>query len=188
MKGLRGLKIAFLLLFIWISFELTGCTELPKSSPKSYSGAEQLTTDVTTAPDGTTVAQRNVARRLYEDNLPGATKEFYVFSSLSGQTLLHATIDGKVTSSGKRLSPLTVVADDYNYKELGIPIQVGEQKFVTEELIQDDGTYGASVPYIYFFDQQGNYIQYFFTGGQIIHISSAPLRLRDNPVELTSQQ
>lgn len=169
---MRLLNCLFLLLVILT----VGCTPLP---PTANSGATQVSVQIPTDAEGITVEQRNVARRLLEDNQPGATKEFYSFSPLTGDALFHATVAGKVTSSGKRLSPTTITSTNTSH---GMSIRIGGILFGTEEVIQDDGTYGDSVPYIYFFDQEDNYYQYFFTGGQIIHISSAPMRLRKPPI------
>ena len=48
----------------------------------------------------------------------------------------------------------------------------------TTEVIQDDGTYGSSVPYIYWWDTKGIYHQHFFTGGQIIHVANKPMNIK----------
>lgn len=164
----------------WIM--LTGATAQTANSGVS----QKWLVDMPRDPDGTTVEQRNIARRLYEDNQPGATKEFYVFSPVTGKALMHSSVNGKVTSSGKRLSPLTVAAlgDSVQDEYEGIAIEVNGEKHYTSELIQDDGTYGSSTPYIYWWDTNGNYHQHFFTDGQIIVVTSQPLRLRDTELML----
>jgi hypothetical protein len=57
----------------------------------------------------------------------------------------------------------------------GIPVRIGNYTRRTTEIIEDDGTYGDSVAYIFWWDTKGVYHQHFFTGGQIIHVSSQPL-------------
>lgn len=47
----------------------------------------------------------------------------------------------------------------------------------TNEVLEDDGTYGDSVPYIFWFDA-GVYHQHYVEGGQIIHISDQPLAVK----------
>lgn len=149
---------------------------------KSTSGVSQAEVEVTVGSDGLTTEQRNVRDRLIEDNKSGAIKHLYVVSPYSGQVIIYSTVRGKVTSSGKRLAPRTVATQDGEHVsgELGgIPVRIGNFTRRTSEIIQDDGTYGDSVPYIYWWDVQGRYHQHFFTGGQIIHVSSAPIEVKD---------
>lgn len=145
---------------------------------KSTSGVGQTSVKVQVGPDGLTTEQRNVSERLKEDNRPGAIKHFYVIAPNSGQVLIYSTVKGKVTSSGKRLAPRTVAVKDGEFVDTdmnGIPVQIGTNTYRTGEVIQDDGTYGSSVPYIYWWDVKGVYHQHFFTDGQIIHVSSHPI-------------
>ena len=46
-------------------------------------------------------------------------------------------------------------------------------------MIEEDGTYGASIEYIYWFDQKDVYHQHYISGGQILHISDQPLEVKD---------
>jgi hypothetical protein len=159
---------------------LAGCDQQParNENVKSTSGVSQTTVQVQTDANGHTTEQRNVMRRLDEDNKAGAVKHLYVISPDSGQILLYSTVDGKVTSSGKRLAPRTVAAQDGEYvsgEMAGIPVNIGGSTRRTTEVLEDDGTYGDSVPYIYWWDTKGIYHQHFFTGGQIIHVSSEPI-------------
>ncbi len=145
---------------------------------KSTSGVTQTSVQITTGSDGLTTEQRNVRDRLLEDNKPGALKHLYVVAPNSGQVLIYSTVKGKITSSGKRLSPRTVTAKDGEFVESqfhGVPVKIGDFTLRTSEVIQDDGTYGSSVPYIYWWDVKGVYHQHFFTDGQIIHVSSHPI-------------
>ncbi len=171
---------------------LTGCaTDSQNEQVKSSSGVAQTSVKVQTDTNGHTAEQKNVIRRLEEDNKPGAVKHLYVISPDSGQILLYSTVDGKVTSSGKRLAPRTVAAQDGEYvsDELaGIPINIGGYTRRTTEVIEDDGTYGDSVPYIYWWDTKGIYHQHFFTGGQIIHVSSEPVTTKTIVLNLDISQ
>jgi hypothetical protein len=129
--------------------------------------------------------QRNVRRRLVQDNTPGALEFLYVISPDSGQILMSSGVDGKVTSSGKRLAPRSVAAmdgEDVSSEFYGNAVTIGGATRRTSEVLEDDGTYGDSVPYIYWWDTNGNYQQHFFTGGQIIHVTSAPLHVASNTI------
>src|SRR5262249_26185527 len=145
------------------------------------SGVSQASVKVQTDPSGMTAEQRNVRDRLLMDNKPGSIKHLYVISPLSGQVLIYSTVKGKVTSSGKRLSPRTVAAQDGKFVGSdfgGIPVSIAGMTRRTPEVLEDDGTYGESVPYIYWWDAQGRYHQHFFTEGQIIHVSDQPLQVK----------
>ena len=142
------------------------------------SGVAKHQTKVQTDLSGWTIEQHNVADRLKVDNTPGAIKYLYVISPYSGQVIIYSTVKGKVTSSGKRLNPGTVAVGDGNesHRFYGYDTADGKE---TAEVLQDDGTYGASVDYIYWWDVQGRYHQHFFTGGQIIHVSDQPLPVKN---------
>jgi len=96
--------------------------------------------------------------------------------------ILYSTVQGKVTSGGKRLSPRTSInqydcGDKCTHIE-GMRILIGGIEQITTEMMQDDGTFGNSVPYLYWFDAQGRYHQHYFTGGQIIHISDQTIAVK----------
>jgi len=121
--------------------------------------------------NGYTIEQNNVAGRYKEDNKPGSIKHLYIISAYSGQTLIYSTVKGKVTSSGKRLSP--------NQLSENFRIDLPDGRFAyTNELLADDGTYGSSTEYIYWWDSKGVYHQQYITGGMILHISNQPLSVK----------
>lgn len=155
-----------------------GCS--PPDTPKSSSGVEKATVQIHTGPDGLTAEQRNIKERLQKDNEPGSIKHLYVISAYSGQTLIYSTVKGKVTSGGKRLTPSSVNGYWYgsSYAYNGFPINIGGQSVVTNEVLQDDGTYGSSVEYLFWFDTKGVYHQHYVQGGQIVHVSSEPLSVK----------
>lgn len=153
---------------------IVGCESKP---PQSDSGIWKATVQISTNPEGLTTEQQNIRDRLLEDNKPGSIKHLYVISAYSGQVIIYSTVRGKVTSGGKRLTPTSVdnTADNLNY---GFPIQIGGRKYYTSEVLQDDGTYGHSMDYLYWWDTKGVYHQHYISGGQIVHISSQPLAVK----------
>ncbi len=154
-----------------LSIGLAGCD--PDPTPQAASGVKKANVAVQTdATTGLTVEQRNVADRLALDNKPGSIKHLYVIAPDSGQVILYSTVRGKVTSSGKRLNPRTVNPND------AFAVQIGNERHYTSEVLEDDGTYGSSVDYIFWWDVQGRYHQHFFTGGQIIHVSDYPITVK----------
>lgn len=148
----------------------------PQQEAQSSSGITKKSVTVKTDAEGWSVEQRNIADRLRMDNQPGSIKHLYVISPYSGQCLLYSTVKGKVTSSGKRLTPSTVVVGaSGEYRLSGFD---GPSGTTTNEVLQDDGAYGSSAEYIYWWDSRGKYHQHFFTGGQIIHVSDEPMPVK----------
>jgi hypothetical protein len=144
--------------------------------PVSASGVKQASTKVSTNNAGRTNEQENYIERLNRDNKPGSIKHLYVISAYSGQVLIYSTVRGKVTSSGKRLTPTTVTSGAINDGCSGsVGFMANNTRYCSEEMVQDDGMYGTSIPYIYWFDSKGVYHQHYPEGGQMIHISDQPL-------------
>lgn len=158
------MKKAFLLLS---ALSLFACADTVEST----SGVGKATATVTIGSDGLTVEQRNIKARLEQDNLPGAIQHLYVISAYSGQVILYSTVKGKVTSSGKRLTPIHLDSDG----TMTPAFRSGGDVWHTDEMIGDDGTYGSSEPYLYWYDVNGRYHQHYPSGGQIIHISDQPI-------------
>ena len=146
-------------------------------TPTSASGVRKATVTVPVGSDGLTTEQRNIGERLREDNKPGSIKHLYIISPYSGQVLLYSPVKGKVTSGGKRLNPTTV--ESAGESRDGFDIRIGNWSGSTTEVVQDDGTYGHSGEYLYWWDLRGVYHQHYLTGGQIVHVSSAPISVKN---------
>ena len=149
---------------------------------KSDSGVSKASVKVTTDANGNTVEQTNYMERVKRDNDLGSVKHLYIISSYSGDVMEYSTVKGKVTSGGKRLSPTTVqgstsINDNSNNTNWNV-VKIGETNHVTDEVMDEYGTYGSSMSYIYWFDAQGTYHQYFPSGGTYLHISDRPLRVK----------
>lgn len=148
--------------------------------PISSSGVAKTTTKVATDLNGHTTEQNNIIQRYAVDNQPGSIKHLYIISVYSGDVILYSTVRGKVTSSGKRLTPLKSIYVTNNGSSVsnGFGVEMGGQIVYTDEVIQDDGTYGSSVDYIYWFDSKGIYHQQYIEGGMMVHISSQPIAVK----------
>lgn len=166
------MKLHFLLVALCLL--LSGCGR--GNSNVSLSGVSSTKAEVPVGSDGLTAEQRNIKERLRQDNSPGAIKHLYVLSAYSGQCLLYSTVREKVTSSGKRLSPTSVIAE--RASPLGLAVNIGGTTQLTTEVLQDDGTYGSSIEYLYWFDVNGNYRQFYPSAGSIIVISTMPLPVK----------
>lgn len=170
-------------LMILVMLVAVGCgTSNDNSNVQSASGIKKATAKIATGSDGLTTEQRNVKRRLEVEGTPGNIKHLYIISAYSGQAILYSTVEGKVTSSGKRLTPTTVSSADGEFVSGqfgGFPINIGGDTYRTGEVLQDDGTYGSSVEYLFWFDTQGRYHQHYVSGGQIVHIADQPMPVKN---------
>lgn len=170
---MKKARIAIVLIAILSLF--AGCN-INNPPSQSDSGIKKATVQVSADSEGLTTEQRNIRDRLTEDNKPGSIKHLYVISAYSGQVIIYSTVRGKVTSSGKRLTP-TEVSTGGDYPD-SIPVQIGNWSGHTHEVLQDDGSYGSSVGYLYWWDTKGVSHQHYVSGGQILHISSEPLAVK----------
>lgn len=143
----------------------------------SDSGVQKASVAVKTDAQGHTVEQVNYMERVKRDNEVGSVKHLYIISSYTGDVLEYSTVRGKVTSGGKRLSP-TTVNDGYNTTGSNNWVTLSGRNYLTPEVPDEYGMYGSSSPYFYWFDAQGNYHQYYPSGGTFVHISDRPLRIR----------
>jgi len=159
---------------------LAACScDSSRGQPVSSTGISKATAIVKPGADGLTSEQRNVRQRLDIENAPGAIKHLYVISAYSGQVLIYSTVTGKVTSSGKRLTPTSISGNPGDgYCSSGFDIEIGNSRRCTQEVLQDDGTYGSSVEYLFWFDSKNIYHQHYVAGGQIVHVSDQPLAVK----------
>ncbi|MBI2577632.1 MAG: hypothetical protein HYV77_02200, partial [Candidatus Wildermuthbacteria bacterium] len=145
-------KILAALVSVVVLGVLTGCDVQP-NTPQSASGVNKAAVYVPTNPDGLTTEQQNIRERLLEDNKPGSVKHLYVISAYSGQVIIYSTVRGKVTSGGKRLTPTSIFTQDNS--TVGFEVQFPNGRKYTTEVLQDDGTYGSSSEYLYWWDTKG---------------------------------
>lgn len=182
MKVFKGYLLVMCIVAMGVLFMAEDdCNGQQSGQPQSASGVTQASTHVNVGTDGLTVEQRNIKGRLDEDNKPGSIKHLYVISPYSGQVIMYSTVKGKVTSGGKRLTPTTVSAMDghaVGSDHFGNEVNVAGRTLYTPEVLQDDGTYGTSGDYLYWWDVRGAYHQHYLTGGQIVTISDQPLPVK----------
>lgn len=138
---------------------------------KSDSGVTKASVQIKTDINGHTSEQTNIIERIKRDNEIGAVKHLYIISSYTGDVLEYSTVKGKVTSGGKRLSPKTL-------SDIDNQVIIGGISYQTNEVLDDGGAYGDSGNYLYWFDAQDNYHQYYPSGGTYLHISERPLRIK----------
>ena len=118
------------------------------------------------------VERDNINARLKLANDPNQIMWVYCLSDM-GNVILGSPVRGKVSSSRKRLEPKTGSGTDGSHV-VGI---IGDNRYLTDELMGADGTYGESDDYVYWFTPEGQYFQW---SGRYIE-SNAPLKL-DRPI------
>ena len=172
MKIVRRVPAVLLAVCFYLALGANDDCGPPSTPPVSASGVGKMTVKVDTNEAGHTVEQENIAGRYKIDNSPGSVKWLYVISPLSGDVILASSVKGKITSSGKRLTPKTISAGGNYY---GQPVTINGVTYYTGEVIQDDGTYGDSGEYLYWWDMRDQYHQQYISAGVMIHISDKPM-------------
>lgn len=141
-----------------IALSLTGCGEETAREQQANRGAaraQQVIEDISSNAE-----QDNIERRLRLTSQPGLLG-FIVLLNESGQPILYTGVKGKVTSSGKRLTSPEIISNSM--------IRAGPS---------DEGTFGSSDPYVYFWTSDGQYMQW---NGKYLY-SNSPIRLRVEPL------
>lgn len=158
-----------------------GCESKPE---KSISGAKQVTASeigfkIPTNKNGLTCEQQNIIDRLRVTTDP--TKVMWIHTmGLDGKVIKRMPVRNKVTSSGKRIEPITTTGSSVGYPD----IRAGSS-YQTNELLQADGTYGSSDNYIFWFDPMGRYHQWGTAGGLGYLLTDYPIDLGNPTDEIT---
>jgi hypothetical protein len=174
---------SILIILMVVSMFFMGCTAGEPTQAGSDAGVQKAVAVVQTDAAGHTVEQNNIIKKYAMDNDPATIRFVYIISPYDHKVISKFTAVGKVTSSGKRLTPTEVGSPSGGYRNWAMPVVIaGEQRY-TGEVIQDDGTYGTSAEYLYAFLTDGSMIQ-IYTGGAIVEISTKPLTIQDGVISL----
>jgi len=110
----------------------------------------------------------NIKNRLELTSKPGQLG-FVLLLNEMGQPIMYEGVRGKITSSGKRLTPpvqrWSVDKGEWNGTEINVAPS-------------DEGTWGSSDPYVYYWNLNGEYRQW---NGKYLY-SDKPFRLRQEPL------
>jgi hypothetical protein len=180
-------KIIYSILIIVLLYPLIGCglNTSGENDNNDQSTSRNIVKDVIKKDSNNeTIEQRNIIKRYKIDNIPGAIKHLYIISPYSGQCILYSTVNGKVTSSNKRLIPFTVKVGNGNGTGAYSSDGYNFDGKITEEVKQPDFTYGSSGDYIYWWDVRDVYHQHYLLDGQIIHISNTPIKMGSITINL----
>jgi hypothetical protein len=119
----------------------------------------------------------NIKRRLQLTSNPGQIG-FVVLFNDAGQPIMYTGVKGKITSSRKRLTATDYVSSGARGECEG---SCGENN-VVRAAASDEGTYGTSDTYIYFWTTDDQYIQW---SGRYLY-SDKPIRLRVEPLVVSA--
>jgi hypothetical protein len=144
-----------ILSIISIAIALSGCN--PSNKKEQAAIAKQAAESIVFTENSEI---ENIKRRLELTSKVNAIG-YIVLLNDAGQPILYTTVKGKVTSGGKRLTR----EDEYISGAL-------------RKSASDEGTYGSSNPYIYFWATNGTYHQW---SGHYLY-SDKPIRLRVEPL------
>lgn len=147
---------------------LLGCTpEIQSASGAKMARVGSLPLDG----QGQTVEQANIVAKVRADADPGRRWWLYVVSPCTGRIILESQVVGKVTSSGKRLTPKHITTGNGG---MAFDLADGTQLY-TDEMPAEDGAFGESSEYLYWKDERGRSRRHYMTGGQIVHVSDQKL-------------
>ncbi len=117
----------------------------------------------------------NIQRRLELTSNPGQIG-FVLLLNEMGKPVMYTSVKGKITSGGKRLtSPQEMRCLDVA-GQAGCSVQPVEAP-------SDEGTYGSSNPYIFFWTTDGQYIQW---SGKYLY-SDKPFRIDDPTIVILTK-
>lgn len=177
-----------ILALVTLLIAIVGCDgSMGSVETTSSTGVNRMIASIPKDEHGNTLEQANVATKLTAENRIGGLQYLYLISPFSGEVIYQSVAVGKVTSSGKRLTPKTVwMGGTHGWSYEGIPVDINGNKYYTTEVMGGDGTYGDSSEYLYWTDTGGNFHRQYVTAGAIIHVSSKPERF--GHVTITTEQ
>ena len=115
----------------------------------------------------------NIKKRLELTSNPGQIG-FVLLLNEMGKPVMYASVKGKITSGGKRLTP----------PWQKVRLDCGQ--YCSEDIAEgpsDEGTYGSSNPYVFFWTTDGQYFQW---AGKYLY-SDKPFRISDPTIVILSQ-
>ena len=112
----------------------------------------------------------NIKRRLELTSNPGQIG-FIILLNQAGQPIYYTSVKGKVTSGTKRLTEPDRASASWG----------GGQNTIVRASPSDEGTWGSSSEYIFFWNQDDQYIQW--NGGYLY--SDKPFRIKVEPLAVS---
>lgn len=158
----------YLILVVISVFVLAGCDQRAKTKTVKQTQSQKAAVAAESISFTENAEINNIKARLELTSDPGLTG-FVLLMNEAGQPIMYTGVVGKITSGGKRLTkPQALVKGDrgqaYGHFVMNAP--------------SDEGTWGSSSPYIYFWTTAGQYIQW---NGKYLY-SDQPFRTTVEPL------
>lgn len=160
------MKRLLLILPITMALTLAGCVEQPTSVKTQESEKARAAAESIRFTENAEI--ENIKRRLTLTADPGKLG-FVLLMNQAGQPIIYEGVKGKITSGGKRLTRADEVPNCY------------EGRCPVRGAASDEGTYGHSGEYIFYWNVDGVYRQW---NGPYLY-SDQPIRLRVDPLVIT---
>ena len=157
---------------------LTGCIEDKPAQPQVKNTQAELAQRAANSIQFTDNAEiDNIKNRVELTSKPGLLGYVVLFNE-SGQPIMYEGVRGKVTSGSKRLT----AAD--RTQQVSTGGNNGGQHSVVRQAPSDEGTYGSSNPYVFYWNTDGVYRQW---SGHYLY-STQPMRLTIQPLVVNIQK
>lgn len=174
------------LLFVFVCLVAVGCA--PYSTEMVATGGATQVSDlgfkIPKNSQGNTAEQQNIIDRLKVTTDP--TKVLWIhLMTAEGRILQRLSVTRKVTSSGKRLEPVTAASRAYQADYYPQFRGADGKWYATSEFMQPDGTYGSSDSYIFWFDTLHRYHQWGTQGMGLYLLTDYPIDIQ-NPMDLVT--
>ena len=166
-------KVAFGLSIAFLTVALSGCVDEQSKSRKVTESqkAEKRAANIKFTENAEI---ENIEKRLKLTSDPGLIG-YVVLLNEMGLPILYTGVTGKITSGGKRLT-----SDQRMVRGKG---GSGYTKDFVMKAPSDEGTWGSSNPYVYFWDTNGRYYQW--NRGYLY--SDNPIRLSKEPLVIVTK-
>lgn len=159
-----------ILLALSATFVMSACNESTVAPPTVKNVQSQKAAEAANSISFTENAEiDNIKKRLQLTANPGLLG-YIVLLNESGQPVMYSGVTGKVTSGGKRLTDPRQVVKVANGS--------GGYNMTMTDAPSDEGTYGGSGEYVFFWTPAGQYIQW---NGKYLY-SDKPFRLSVQPL------
>lgn len=157
------------------TFALAGC-DIPATQPTAKDVQAQKAAEAANSIQYDENAEiDNIKRRLQLTSNPGQIG-FILLLNEMGKPVMYTSVKGKITSGGKRLTaPQEMKCLD---------VAGGGCSVQTVDAPSDEGTYGSSNPYVFFWTTEGQYIQW---SGKYLY-SDKPFRIEDPTIVILSSK
>lgn len=171
-------KILSAVVLVGAGAVLSGCLEESKPQPQVKNTQAELAQRAANSIQFTDNAEiDNIKARVELTSKPGLLGYVVLFNE-SGQPIMYEGVRGKITSGSKRLT------SPDRTQQIGTGGQNGGQHSVVRQAPSDEGTYGSSNPYIFYWNTDGVYRQW---SGHYLY-STQPMRLTIQPLVVNIQE